>query len=75
MGFGESSLDFSVRAWTDDFDQWLAIRSEMAIEIHRALSEAGIEIPFPQRDLHLRSLAPGLESKLAAAVQAAPGAA
>ena len=75
MGFGESSLDFSVRAWTDDFDQWLAIRSEMAIEIHRALSEAGVEIPFPQRDLHLRSLAPGLESKLAAAVQAAPGAA
>lgn len=75
MGFGESSLDFSVRAWTDDFDQWLAIRSEMAIEIHRALSEAGIEIPFPQRDLHLRSLAPDLESKLAAAVQAAPGAA
>ena len=75
MGFGESSLDFSVRAWTDDFDQWLAIRSEMAIEIHRALSEAGIEIPFPQRDLHLRSLAPELESKLAAAMQAAPGAA
>ena len=66
MGFGESSLDFSVRAWTDDFDQWLAIRSEMAIEIHRALSEAGIEIPFPQRDLHLRSLAPELEGKLAA---------
>jgi potassium-dependent mechanosensitive channel len=66
MGFGESSLDFSVRAWTDDFDQWLAIRSEMAIEIHRALSEAGIEIPFPQRDLHLRSLAPELEGRLAA---------
>ena len=66
MGFGESSLDFSVRAWTDDFDQWMAIRSEMAIEIHRALSAAGVEIPFPQRDLHLRSLAPELEGRLAA---------
>ena len=73
MGFGESSLDFSVRAWTDDFDQWLAIRSEMAIEMHRALNDAGIEIPFPQRDVHLRSLAPGLEWPPAAVVKPEPG--
>lgn len=66
MGFGESSLDFSVRAWTEDFDQWLTIRSEMAIEIHRVLNEAGIDIPFPQRDLHLRSIAPGLGAELGA---------
>ena len=57
MGFGESSLDFSVRAWTDDYDQWLAIRSEMAIEMLSALNEAGIGIPFPQRDVHVRSVA------------------
>ena len=73
MGFGESSLDFSVRAWTDDFDQWLAIRSEMAIEIHRVLNEAGIEIPFPQRDLHLRSVAPELGAGLAALAHQEPG--
>ena len=75
MGFGESSLDFSVRAWTDDFDQWLAIRSEMAIEIHRALCEAGIDIPFPQRDVHLRSVASSLEWPPVAVVKPVPGAA
>ena len=38
----------------------------MAIEIHRVLNEAGIDIPFPQRDLHLRSIAPGLGAELGA---------
>ena len=57
-GFGESSLNFVVRVWTDDFDLGADIRSEMALEIHAALKAAGIEIPFPQRDLHIRSIAP-----------------
>nr|WP_315168497.1 mechanosensitive ion channel family protein [uncultured Deefgea sp.] len=46
---------FSVRAWTDDFDLWLTIRSEMALEIHAALKAANVEIPYPQRDIHIRS--------------------
>ena len=54
--FGDSALQFSVRAWTFDFDNWYAIRSDLAMRVHRALGEAGIEIPFPQRDLHLRSV-------------------
>ncbi len=29
MGFGASTLDFSVRAWTHDFDRWISIRSDM----------------------------------------------
>lgn len=58
-GFGESSLNFVVRVWTDDFDLGGDIGSEMALEIHAALKQAGIEIPFPQRDLHIRSIAPG----------------
>jgi potassium efflux system protein len=57
-GFGESSLDFVVRAWTNDFDNWVATRSNLTLRIHNALKAAGIEIPFPQRDLHLRSVAP-----------------
>ena len=56
----ESSLDFCVRAWTDSFDQAQAIRSELAIEIHDALQAAGIDIPFPQRDVHIRSIEPGI---------------
>jgi potassium-dependent mechanosensitive channel len=56
LGFGDSSLGFSLRAWTDDFDNFLAIKSDLTVAIHDALYAAGIEIPFPQRDLHLRSV-------------------
>jgi potassium efflux system protein len=55
-GFGESSLDFSLRAWTGRYGEWIQIRSDLNVAVHRALAEAGIEIPFPQRDLHLRSV-------------------
>ena len=55
VGFGESSLDFQVRAWTDEFDQFTRVKSSLGICIVDALEEAEIEIPFPQRDLHLRS--------------------
>lgn len=56
MGFGASTLDFSVRAWTHDFDRWINIRSDMMARMVDALRQAGIEIAFPQRDLHLRSV-------------------
>jgi len=58
LGFGDSSLDFEIRAWTDKADQFPAVRSSMTLATHDALLEAGIEIPFPQRDLHLRSVSP-----------------
>ena len=54
LGFGDSSLDFQVRAWTrDDF---VRVSSELLVAFNDVLVEAGIEIPFPQRDLHLRSV-------------------
>ena len=56
MGFGASTLDFSVRAWTHDFDSWINIRSDMMARMVDALRQADIEIAFPQRDLHLRSV-------------------
>ncbi|WP_430812747.1 MULTISPECIES: mechanosensitive ion channel family protein [unclassified Carboxylicivirga] len=52
---GESSLDFRLLFWTDNFDNWIIIKSEMIFKIHDALNEAGISIPFPQRDLHIKS--------------------
>lgn len=55
-GFGASSLDFAIRAWTHEFDDWSQIRSGLLARLHAALVEAGIEIPFPQQDLHLRSV-------------------
>lgn len=55
LGFGASSLDFAVRAWTDSPDWWI-VRSDIAVAVNAALRDSGIEIPFPQRDLHVRSV-------------------
>jgi small-conductance mechanosensitive channel len=62
LGFGDSSLDFQLRAWTHaDF---VRVSSELRVEMHAAIRAAGIEIPFPQRDLHLRSVAHEAAEKL-----------
>ncbi len=54
--FGASSLDFEVRVFIDDVN-WVAfVGSDLRFEIHKALKEAGIEIPFPQRDVNVRGL-------------------
>ncbi|MCZ6765685.1 MAG: mechanosensitive ion channel [bacterium] len=72
LGFGESSLDFSLRAWTARFDGWLALSSEMTLQVHDALKGAGIEIPFPQRDLHLRSIDEGASAAIEGKKRARP---
>jgi small-conductance mechanosensitive channel len=54
-GFGESALEFELWAWTARGEEVVTIRSELAIGISRALAEAGIAIPFPQREVHLRN--------------------
>jgi len=55
-GFGASSLDFVIRAWTQDVDNASTVRSDLLARLYAALSAAGIEIPFPQQDLHLRTV-------------------
>ena len=55
-GFGDSSLDFEIRVFTPDIDYRLILQSELLQEIDQEFRNAGIEIPFPQRDLHLRSV-------------------
>ena len=57
---GESSLDFRLLFWTDQFDEWLRIRSEVIFAIHDILYANNISIPFPQRDLHLRTVDPSV---------------
>jgi small-conductance mechanosensitive channel len=54
LGFGGSSLDFQLRAWTRT--DYVRVSSDLLVAVNAALGEAGIEIPFPQRDLHLRSV-------------------
>ena len=55
-GFGESSLDFRLMAWSATFEESIQLKSRLAVAAEKALREAGFEIPFPQRDLHLRSV-------------------
>jgi potassium efflux system protein len=57
LNFGESSLDFELRVWVLDAENRLVVSSELHQEIDRRFREAKIEISFPQRDLHLRSVA------------------
>ncbi|MEA3461151.1 MAG: mechanosensitive ion channel, partial [Bacteroidota bacterium] len=52
--FGDSSLNFRLLAWAH-LDNRLEVESEINVLINRRLAEAGIEIPFPQTDLHIRS--------------------
>ncbi|MCP5536539.1 MAG: mechanosensitive ion channel [Akkermansiaceae bacterium] len=56
IGFGDSSIDLQVRFWIDDAPQGVSnVRSEVLLAVWRAFRDNGIEIPFPQRDLHIKS--------------------
>jgi potassium-dependent mechanosensitive channel len=54
MDFGDSSLDFRLLVWTDRPRRHPQIKSEIRYRIRRLFKEAGVEIPFPQRDLNVR---------------------
>jgi potassium efflux system protein len=60
-GFGDSALNFELRCFIRNVDQRLATLSDLNFAIEKTLREANIQIPFPQRDLHLRSVDPGIE--------------
>jgi small-conductance mechanosensitive channel len=53
MGYGDSSINFELRAWTDQFANWGLIRSELASAVYDAVYAAGMSFPFPQRDVHV----------------------
>jgi len=71
VNFGDSALEFQLRAWISDFDERNRVRSELAIAVQRRLAAEGIGVPFPQRDLHLRSVSPGAASEFGRAGDAA----
>ena len=55
VAFGESSLDFELRVFCPSIKIFLRLRHELHMAIDQAFREAGIEIAFPQRDIHIRS--------------------
>jgi potassium-dependent mechanosensitive channel len=56
LAFGSSSLDFELRVWIADFNDKFTVLSELNQDIESEFQLAGVEIPFPQTDLHLRSV-------------------
>ncbi|EAZ80192.1 mechanosensitive ion channel family protein [Algoriphagus machipongonensis] len=54
--YGDSSINFNLRVWTSEYiNRPKILKSQLYYEIFRRFGEEGVEIPFPQRDLHLRS--------------------
>lgn len=65
VAFGDSSLDFELRAWVANVKDRLSTRSDLLQAIDAEFRKANVEIPFPQRDLHLRSIDSSLLNELA----------
>ncbi len=60
VGLGDSGIDFEVRAFIEDVLDYMPLAHELHASITRALSDAGMVIPFPQQDIRVRNL---VESK------------
>jgi small-conductance mechanosensitive channel len=54
--FGESSLDFELLCWIDQPVDRGRIRHELGCSVYKAFAANNIVIPFPQRDLHVRTM-------------------
>lgn len=55
--FGDSSLNFRLRFWVP-FELGLTSKSDVSVALYNAFAEHGIEIPFPQRDIHIKTIPP-----------------
>ncbi len=59
MGFGESSVDMELRAWIEDPEHGVTnVKSAVLLAVWDAFQDGGIEFPFVQRDLHIKSSVP-----------------
>jgi len=55
VGFGDSALEFELVVWISQPSKQIVVKSDLYFAIEKALRHRQIEIPFPQRDLHIRS--------------------
>jgi len=63
-GFGSSALEFDLRLYIPDLDSYLTVWHGTNLAIDEAFRKAGIEIAFPQQDIHVRSITPLLQAEL-----------
>ena len=65
MNFGDNSVNLELRFWINDpMNGCSNVKSEIMLKIWDKLHENGIEIPYPQRDLHLRSVDDDINANL-----------
>jgi small-conductance mechanosensitive channel len=53
IGYGDSSMNFQLRAWTDHLEDRSLISSDLACAIYKAVLQAGFRFPSPQREIRL----------------------
>ena len=70
-GLAPGQLEFNLRAWTTEGVDWLMVRSELAVQVQTGLAEAGIEVPKPQRELHVHGVE-GTTADRAGAIRSLP---
>jgi small-conductance mechanosensitive channel len=51
--FGDSAINYELRAWTEENLSWKKIKSELAVAVYDAILAAGMSFPFPQREVRL----------------------
>lgn len=55
LGFGDSALEFSIRVYVNELGHRMPVTHDLHLRLYKTLDEHQIEIPFPQRDIHIRS--------------------
>jgi small-conductance mechanosensitive channel len=53
VNYGDKALNFELRVWTDQFEDWPGIRSDLTAAVYDALIAAGMVVPLPQREVRL----------------------
>jgi small-conductance mechanosensitive channel len=56
QSFADSSVNFRVLFWTNDFDNWIKLKSDVLKDIYKVFADKGIQIPFPQQDIYIKSM-------------------
>jgi potassium efflux system protein len=56
VGFGDNALNFSIRVFVSELFNRMPVTHDLHLRLEKALREHNIEIPFPQRDIHVRTV-------------------
>jgi potassium-dependent mechanosensitive channel len=54
--FADSAVEFRLLFWVSNFDTWVGVKNQVMVDTYEAFRTSGIEIPFPQRDLHVKTI-------------------